>query len=105
VADCLVPVLLLQPLVENAVVHGLEAGQERLNVSIAAASVPEGLELVVENDGPALAPMTSDDGHGVGIAATRARLTTAYGDRAGLTLRPRDGGGVSVRLIVPRSKA
>lgn len=105
VADWMVPVLLLQPLVENAVLHGLEAGQERLNVVIAAAAVPQGLELLVENDGPALAPAAPDDGPGVGIAATRARLTTAYGDRASLTLRPRDGGGVSVRLILPRSTA
>jgi two-component system LytT family sensor kinase len=105
VADCLVPVLLLQPLVENAVVHGLEAGQERLNVTIAAGVVPEGLELLVENDGPALDPAAAPgEGHGVGIAATRARLHTAYGDRASLTLLPREGGGVTVRLVLPRSK-
>ena len=105
VAEWLVPVLLLQPLVENAVVHGLETGQERLQVTIAAAAVPEGLELVVENDGPALVPAAPDEDHGVGIAATRARLTTAYGAAASLTLLPRKGGGVTVRLLLPRSRA
>ncbi len=103
VADCPVPVLLLQPLVENAVVHGLEAGQERLRVIISAAAAPDGVELMVENDGPALAPAAPDDEHGVGVAATRARLTTAYGERASLTLLPRNGGGVVVRLILPQT--
>lgn len=106
VADFPVPVLLLQPLVENAVVHGLEAGQERLQVRISAGALPEGLELRVENDGPALEnPAESGDGHGVGLAATRARLHTAYGERATLTLLPREGGGVTVRLVLPRSRA
>ena len=105
VAECLVPVMLLQPLVENAVVHGLEAGQERLRVVITARPVADGVELRVENDGPALNPVAADAGHGVGLAATRARLTTAYGDRASLRLLPREGGGVTVRLVVPRTVA
>lgn len=104
VAECLVPVMLLQPLVENAVVHGLEAGQERLRVMIVATPTAEGVELRVENDGPSLDPAAAPvGGHGVGLAATRARLATAHGDRASLTLLTRAGGGVTVRLILPRS--
>jgi sensor histidine kinase YesM len=103
VADCVVPVLLLQPLVENAVLHGLEAGQSRLQVAITATSVNGGIEVRIENDGPGLDASTRADGHGVGLAATRARLETAYGDRASLELLPRDGGGVIVRLMLPRS--
>ena len=38
---------------------------------------------------------------GVGLAATRARLLTAWGDRASLTLRPRPGGGARVRVVLP----
>ena len=94
-----VPVLLLQPIIENAVVHGLDAGQQRLNVHVAARTVREGLELLVENDGPADA--RSNGGHGIGLSGTRARLTTAYGDRAILTLAPRAEGGMTVRILVP----
>jgi signal transduction histidine kinase len=104
VADCVVPVLLLQPLVENAVVHGLEADQSRLRVAIAATAVDGRLELRVENDGAGLDESTRADGHGVGLAATRARLATAYGDRASLELLPRPGGGVVVRVMLPRSE-
>lgn len=105
VADCLVPVLLLQPLVENAVVHGLDAGQERLRVTVAAEPSADGIELRVENDGPAPVADASSNGHGVGIAATRARVATAYGERGSLTLLPRPGGGATVRVMLPRSRA
>ena len=104
VRDCLVPVFLLQPIVENAVVHGLDSGQESLNVSIAAAAIPGSVELTVENDGNTLPSNGArGPGRGTGIATTRARLAAAYGDRASLTLRPRPGGGVTVSVIVPRS--
>jgi sensor histidine kinase YesM len=104
VADALTPVLLLQPIVENAVVHGMDSGQESLTVAIVAAEHGEDLELRVENDGHALAGEGHrPGGHGVGLAATRERLATVYGARATLTLFPRDGGGVIVRIVMPKS--
>jgi LytS/YehU family sensor histidine kinase len=104
--DCLVPVLVLQPIVENAVVHGLDAGQERLTVRIEALVSAEGLELIVENDGLDLAGGDQRTaGHGLGLSTTRARLLTAYGDRASLTLKPRAGGGARVRIVLPRKLA
>ena len=104
VRDCLVPVLLLQPIVENAVVHGLDAGLDSLNVRIDAVATALGVELTVQNDGNALG-QNGRVGHGVGIATTRARLMTAYGDRASLTLLPRVEGGVTVRIVIPRKTA
>jgi two-component system LytT family sensor kinase len=102
VAERSVPVLLLQPIIENAVVHGLDAGQERLNVDITARLASDELELVVENDGPVDAIGGGNgSGHGVGLSTTRARLQTAYGERASLTLEPRDTGGMRVRILVP----
>lgn len=105
-AEALVPVLLLQPIVENAVVHGLDAGVEALTVRITAAAGAERITLTVENDGAALAPDDARDtgtgGHGLGVAATRARLATAYGERASLSLLPRPEGGVTVRIELPR---
>jgi sensor histidine kinase YesM len=106
VGDCLVPVLLLQPIVENAVVHGLESGQETLHVSITVRTTPEGVEFLVENDGPVLELREQRaKGKGVGLSATRARLITAYGDRASLTLRPREHGGMLVRIVLPHRVA
>lgn len=104
VRDCLVPVLLLQPIVENAVVHGLEAGQRELTVRISAVPTTEGVEIVVENNGTDI-PSAAQKGHGLGLSTTRARLMTAYGDRATLTLKPREGGGARVRVVIPRRMA
>ncbi|HKS07556.1 MAG TPA: histidine kinase [Gemmatimonadaceae bacterium] len=107
-AECLVPVLLLQPIVENAVVHGLDAGQERLNVTIRASATANNVELTVDNDGALVRSdpaRTGGGGHGVGLASTRARLITAHGDRASLTLVPRAEGGATVRIEMPRKLA
>lgn len=106
VGECLVPVLLLQPIVENAVVHGLDAGQESLSVRLEVLATAEGLQITVENDGPVLErKVQSAKGHGVGLATTRARLMTAFGDRGSLALEPRDGGGAVVRIAIPRKVA
>jgi sensor histidine kinase YesM len=104
VRECLVPVLLLQPIVENAVVHGLDAGQQELMIRIEVVSTNEGVEILVENNGPAIAA-AAQRGHGLGLSTTRARLITAYGDRASLTLKPREAGGVRVRIVLPRKVA
>lgn len=106
VEECLVPVLLLQPVVENAVVHGLDAGCENLEVTISVCAAGHGVELRVENDGPDL-PTGPGAGsrQGLGLAGTRARLTTAYGAGAAMTLLPRGGGGVVVTIRVPRLTA
>jgi hypothetical protein len=101
VGECLVPVLLLQPIVENAVVHGMDAGLESMTIRIHAVPTRDGVEITVENDGTTLR-LDGGKGHGLGIAATRARLMTAYGDRASLTLLPRAEGGVTVRIAIPR---
>jgi two-component system LytT family sensor kinase len=104
VAGYLVPVLLLQPIVENAVVHGLDAGSGTLRIRIAATESAKGVELRVENDGP---PASSNGGRsagtGVGLALTRARIETAYGSAGSLELLPREGGGTVVRILLPRA--
>jgi len=103
VADCLVPVLLLQPIVENAVVHGLDAGQPSLHVHIEAVARGTDLEITVANDGIAgVAEVPPPTSHGVGLATTRARLMTVHGDRASLTLHLREGGGAVVRVVMPQ---
>src|SRR6185436_205532 len=86
--------------------HGLDAGQESLNVTINAIAAPAGVEITVENDGASVGlESPRPGGHGVGLAATRARLMTVHGDRASLTLEPRNGGGAIVRVVMPRRTA
>jgi len=98
----LVPPLLLQPLVENAVQHGLEATAGNVTVRLSARAEGDRLRLDVENDGAKIATGW-EEGHGggVGIANTRGRLRTIYGERATLRLTPRDAGGMIATVLIP----
>lgn len=98
-----VPSLLLQPLVENAVRHGLgnrvAGGWIRISVAIEAAS----LIIRVEDDGIGLPDgWTIEQNAGIGLSATRERLMALYPSGAGsLTLHPRSGGGVVAEARLP----
>ena len=92
-----VPPLLLQPLVENAVRHGLSERIEGGCVRLSATSSGETLHLVVENDGPEL---EEDASGGIGLGGTRERLQLLYGDRAHLHATSSDA-GVRVEVTLP----
>lgn len=81
----LVPSFVLQPLVENALRHGVAAMSDRGTVDIEARVDGDALVLRVTNDAPAVAP-PENGGQGVGLANTRERLATLYGAHARLAL-------------------
>ncbi len=91
------PPLLLQPLVENAIKHGLEPKLEGGNISVCAQRQGEQITLEVEDTGVGLmAPDTPDDGFG--LAQVRARLQTAYGPTSTLELIATSEGGTRARV-------
>jgi sensor histidine kinase YesM len=95
--DALVPQLILQPLVENALQHGLlpVSGGGTLRILIERTGTD--LRLLVEDDGKGLSSVAPREG--VGLSNTRARLA-ALG-RGSLTLRPRNDGGTSAEVYLP----
>ena len=93
-----VPPLLLQPLVENAVRHGIMPREDGGTLQIEARRVGERLLLRVVDDGPG--PPAAPTG-GVGLDNTRARLKSLYGDNHRFTLQRADGGGCAVRVELP----
>lgn len=95
----LVPPLLLQPLAENAVRHGLAPKKDGGTVRIVARRDEDVLRLLVEDDG--VGPPTGTAGHGIGLASIRHRLRAMYGGRHELTGTARPGGGFCVRVLVP----
>ncbi len=99
-AHGVVPRLLLQPLVENAVQHGLARREEGGRVDVEARRSGDSLVLEVRDDGPELASVP-DRASGVGLSNTRARLAAIHGDRCAMTLDPRAGGGVVARIVLP----
>ncbi|HKY06246.1 MAG TPA: histidine kinase [Blastocatellia bacterium] len=102
----LVPFFILQPLVENALQHGIarRAGVGRVEVS--AERQGDTLRLSVTDDGPGLANGESDSRRGgVGLSNTRQRLRELYGGAQSLSLEAPEGGGLRVELIIPYEAA
>lgn len=95
--DVLVPALLLQPIVENAIRHGLAARLDAGRIAITAAIEAGALVLVVIDDGEGSAAGPER----VGLGNTRARLEALYGRSARLDLSPANGRGTRVTIQVP----
>lgn len=102
--DCLVPSLLLQPIVENAIKHGIAMLPQGGWIYIDARKQGEALVLSVENDGPP-APMDWDEASGIGIQNTRERLRILFGDKATCRFSARPNGGVRVEIAIPHATA
>lgn len=95
-----VPSLILQPLVENAICHGLASRAAAGRIEIRAALTGDRLVVEVADDGVGVEdPDTVQEG--VGLGNTRARLQELYGDRHSLDMRRRATGGLSVVMTVP----
>jgi two-component system, LytTR family, sensor kinase len=97
-----VPCLILQPIVENAVKHGIAHRAKGGRIEVNACSNENMLRVVVRNDGP---PMREPVENGTGMANVRERLSALYGRRFELSLRPRQGGGAETSLALPLTRA
>lgn len=97
-ADILVPRLVLQPLVENALEHGIARRKGAGRIDISAEVSDHRLELVVADDGAGIDGATRE---GIGLSNTRRRLETLYGEAGSLTLDDVAGGGLRVVLRIP----
>src|SRR5690606_18555282 len=103
--DALVPGMLLQPLVENAVRHGVAPHPWQGAVSITARRRDGQLDIVVRDTGRGVSARSQRSGNGsgagVGLQTTRARLETLYGTRHTLELVNVAGGGFETRVTLP----
>jgi sensor histidine kinase YesM len=102
--DGSVPNLVLQPLVENAIKHGISRRTRPGTVRLAAQRVNGRLQLEVVDDGPDGSPVSpegTDERKGIGLSNTRARLEKIYGTDYHLEMTPRPEGGMRVSLDLP----
>jgi len=96
-----VPSLILQPMVENAVKHGIAKRVQGGVIRIAACRNNGTLTLRVYNDGPGLPVGWGKGQPGIGIANVRTRLESLYGDAFELSMREQEPGGVEARVSLP----
>ena len=99
------PPLLAQPLVENAIHHGLEPQIAGGTVAVSARRVDSRLWIEVADDGQGLDAPKRRGGNGVALSNIRERLKARFGPSATLELLPRDGGGTLARIQLPISAA
>lgn len=112
VVDLMVPSFLLQPLVENALKHGLAPGHADQTIEVRLTRSGQTLELVVEDNGRGLdgllttsgrflAAVPSVDGLGIGLTNTRSRLAMLYGNRYAFRMSNLPTGGCRVEIRLP----
>jgi two-component system, LytTR family, sensor kinase len=110
VLGAVVPVLSLQPLVENAVRHGIEAGRPGVRVEIVGRDLGVDVELRVCDDGAGMDPGRAAealDGRagGIGLSNVHGRLQSTFGPEYGLRVESEPGRGTTVVLFVPKFRA
>jgi LytS/YehU family sensor histidine kinase len=98
--DTPVPRFLLQPLVENAIRHGVAARAGTGTVEIAVTREADATRLEVRDNGRGLGSSRAP-GNGIGLADTASRLALLYGDRHRFEVTPRPGGGTIARVDIP----
>ena len=100
-ARAVVPRLILQPIVENAIKHGVSKRARPGAIEMSAARRGERLVLTISNDGPPLPPEAATSPSSIGIANVRNRLRGLHGDAGDLCIRDEPGRGVRVTITVP----
>jgi sensor histidine kinase YesM len=103
--DCLVPTLTLQPLVENAVRHGIAPRPEGGTVRIALRRAGDRVVIRVEDDGRGAAPGAALAPAGLGLRTVRQRLEVRFAGRSRLEVDTAPGAGFSVTLTLPAAPA
>jgi two-component system LytT family sensor kinase len=99
-SDALVPHMVLQPVVENAVRHGLGQSEEAVTIDVTATIRDGALALVVTDDGPGLPPQHPGQ-PGIGLANTRRRLDRLYGSTASLVTENAARHGARITITLP----
>jgi two-component system LytT family sensor kinase len=103
--DAIVPSMILQPLVENSIKHGISPKVDGGSIYLRSRVVNGRLVIEVEDDGVGLAASGDGGGTGIGLANVKERLKVLYGDAAWMELEGRERTGTVVRLVLPMPTA
>lgn len=104
ISDMLLPKMLLQPIVENAIFHGVSGYEEGGLIEIMAKKKDDKLEIIVRDNGVGMErgkEQTKAESHGVGIENVWERMRLIYGDKAAVAIESKDGKGTTVIFTLP----
>ena len=101
VRSLFVPPLVLQPLIENAIRHGISRSSKSGRIRVAARTDGQQLVVDVEDDGPGLTRDRSSRGTGTGHSNLRMRLQELYGDAGDLIVSTGPNGGYTASVAMP----
>lgn len=96
-----VPYLLLQPLVENAIKHGISKRTQAGNIAVEIHRVLDKLHILVTNDSPSVNMTPGNGSSGIGLSNTQVRLQTLYGTAQRLDIRHLPGNRTEVEIAIP----
>jgi two-component system, LytTR family, sensor kinase len=100
--EAIVPSMILQPLVENSIKHGLSPKVDGGSIYLRSRIVDSRLVIEVEDDGVGMGAGSGEgDGTGIGLANVQERLKVLYGDTASMEMESKGGTGTTVRLVLP----
>lgn len=100
--DACLPSMILQPLIENAVRHGIAQSPGAGKIGVKVDRIDEMLEIIISDDGRGISDETSENfREGIGLSNTRARLEQLYGKNQSLILQNAIGGGLEVIMQIP----
>ena len=102
--DAAVPHMILQPILENALKHGLEAHSEAGKVVISARRDADTLCLMIRDDGPGIQAPSTRRGPGLGLVNVRDRLAQLHGGGQSLSIAAAPGGGTVVTIRIPLTR-
>lgn len=103
--DCVVPSLILQPLIENVIKHGITNDEEPTIIEIKVIRANNKIQISVEDNGPGFSEVDAlklQDG--IGLSNTKARLEQIYGEDHNFTLQNSEEGGAIVEILIPCNK-
>lgn len=98
----LTPRLILQPIIENAIMHGILKKNERGNISIFCYSEGRSIVFKIIDDGIGMEPKSAVGGSGIGIDNVRKRLNLYFGEASGVSIESSPQMGTSVTIVIPQ---
>ncbi|MBQ6419501.1 MAG: histidine kinase [Clostridia bacterium] len=98
-----IPPLTLQPIVENAVKHGMRSSNDPIYITVATRQMDNAVEIIVEDDGVGFDQACSADDNDPHIALNNIRQRLEMMCKGKLTIAPREGGGTAVKITIPRA--